>query len=151
MVEDLVLSAGRPVLMIPYIGASSPIGRIVTVAWDAGQAAARAVADAMPLLETADKVHVLAVNPVAGIDAHGAEPGADIALNLARHDVKAEVHTTTAPDIKEGEAILSWLSDSGSDLLVMGAYGHARLRELVMGGVTRCILQSMTTPVLMSH
>lgn len=151
MVEDLVLSAGRPVLVIPYIGANHPIGRTVTVAWDAGRAAARAVADAMPLLEAAGKVHVFVVNPVSGIDAHGAEPGADIALSLARHDINAEVHTTTATDIEEGEAILSWLSDSGSDLLVMGAYGHARLRELVLGGVTRCILQSMTVPVFMAH
>jgi hypothetical protein len=109
MVEDLVLSAGRPVLVIPYIGASRPIGQTVTVAWDAGRAAARAVADAMPLLETAGKVHIFVVNPVSGVDAHGVEPGADIALSLARHDIDAEVHTTTATDIDEGGAILSWL------------------------------------------
>ena len=79
------------------------------------------------------------------------EPGADIALYLSRHGVKAEVHTVNAPDIDEGDAILSWLSDAGSDLLVMGLYGHARLLELVVGGVSRRILESMTVPVLMSR
>ena len=151
MIADLVLSSGRPVLVIPYIGVHRDIGRIATVAWDAGREAARAVADSLPLLEAAEQVHVLVVNPVKGSHAHGAEPGADIALSLARHDVKTEVHAIPAPDIEVGEAILSWLSDSGSDLLVMGAYGHARLRELVLGGVSRLILQSMTVPVLMAH
>jgi nucleotide-binding universal stress UspA family protein len=143
MVADLVLSAGRPVLVIPYIGVARPIGRTVTVAW--------AVADAMPFLEAAERVHVLVVNPVTGAQAHGPEPGADIALSLARHGVKAEVEVTSAPDIEEGEAILSWLADSGSDLLVMGAYGHGRMRELVLGGVSRLVLESMTCPVLMAH
>jgi nucleotide-binding universal stress UspA family protein len=151
LVEDLVLSAGRPVLAVPYIGTSRPIGRIVTVAWDGGREAARAVADATPLLEAAKEVHVLVVNPESGSDAHGAEPGADIALNLARHGIKAEARSISAPDLEEGDAILSWLANSGSDLLVMGLYGHARFRELVLGGVSRRILESMTTPVLMAR
>jgi nucleotide-binding universal stress UspA family protein len=151
LLEDLVLSAGRPVLAIPYIGASRPIGRTVTVAWDAGRESARAVADAMPFLETAKKVHVVMVNPVSSTEAHGAEPGADIALSLARHGIKAEAHSIAAPDLEEGDAILSWLADSGSDLLVMGLYGHARFRELVLGGVSRRMLESMTVPVLMAR
>jgi len=151
MVADLVLSAGRPVLAIPYIGTERPIGRTVTVAWDAGREAARAVADAMPLLESAARVNILIVNPESSPEAHGPEPGADIALSLARHDIKTEVHTITAVNIEEGDAILSWLSDSGSDLLVMGLYGHARLRELMLGGVSRRILQSMTIPVLLAR
>ena len=151
MVENLVLTAGRPVLVIPYIGAKRAIGRIVTVAWDAGREAARAVADGMPFLEAADQAFVLIVNPATGIDGHGDEPGADIALSLARHGVEAEVQTVTADDIDEGDAILSWLSDSGSDLLVMGLYGHSRVLELVLGGVSRRILQSMTVPVLLSR
>ncbi len=151
LVEDLVLSAGRPVLVIPYIGAAKPVGRVVTVAWDAGREAARAVADAMPLLEAATKVHVVMVNPESGSGAHGAEPGADIALSLARHGIDTEVHAISGTDLEEGDAILSWLSDSGSDLLVMGLYGHARFRELVLGGVSRRILESMTVPVLMAR
>ncbi len=151
VVEDLVLSAGRPVLVIPYIGAAKPVGRVVTVAWDAGREAARAVADAMPLLEAATKVHVVMVNPESGSGAHGAEPGADIALSLARHGINTEVHAISGTDLEEGDAILSWLSDSSSDLLVMGLYGHARFRELVLGGVSRRMLESMTVPVLMAR
>lgn len=151
LLEDLVLSAGRPVLAIPYIGASRPIGRTVTVAWDAGRESARAVADAMPFLEAAKEVHVVMVDPVSSTEAHGAEPGADIALSLARHGIKAEAHSIAAPDLEEGDAILSWLADSGSDLLVMGLYGHARFRELVLGGVSRRVLESMTVPVLMAR
>ncbi len=151
MVGNLVMSAGRPALVIPYIGAPEGFGRTVTLAWDAGREAARTVADAMPLLERAEQVHVLAVNPRSGISGHGEEPGADIALHLARHGITAEVNHTHAQDVGVGDAILSWLSDSGSDLLVMGAYGHSRLRELVLGGVTRRLLDSMTVPVLISH
>ena len=151
LVENLVFTAGRPVLAIPYIGTERPIGRVVTVAWDAGREAARAVADAMPLLEAADKVDILMVNPQSGIEGHGPEPGADIALSLARHDIKTEVHSIAAADIEEGDAILSWLSDSGNDLLVMGLYGHARLLEMMLGGVSRHILESMTIPVLLSR
>ena len=83
--------------------------------------------------------------------AHGPEPGADIALSLARHDIKAEVHSVVIEDLEEGDVILSWLSDSSSDLLVMGLYGHARLRELMLGGVSHRILQSMTIPVLLAR
>jgi nucleotide-binding universal stress UspA family protein len=151
MVGDLVTSAGRPALVIPYIGAPEPFGRTVTIAWDAGREAARAVADAMPLLEKAEKVHLLTVNPRFGISGHGEEPGADIALHLARHGIQAEVNHSHARDMEVGDLVLSWLADSSSDLLVMGAYGHSRLRELVLGGVTRRLLDSMTVPVLMSH
>jgi nucleotide-binding universal stress UspA family protein len=91
------------------------------------------------------------VNPRSGISGHGEEPGADIALHLARHGIETEVNHTHAEDVGVGDVILSWLSDSGSDLLVMGAYGHSRLRELILGGVTRRILESMTVPVLLSH
>ena len=151
LLQDLVLSGGRPVLAVPYVGASQQVGRTITVAWDAKREAARAVADAMPFLEAAEKVHVVMVNPVSSYDAHGPEPGADIALSLARHGIKAEAHAMAAPDLEAGDAILSWLADSGSDLLVMGLYGHARFRELVLGGVSRRILESMTIPVLMSR
>ncbi len=151
MVENLLIYSGRPALVVPYIGAGERIGCTVTVAWDAGREAARAVADAMPFLERAEKVHVLVVNPRPGVDGHGEEPGADLALHLARHGVTAEVNRTEANDIGTGDVILSWLSDFGSDLLVMGAYAHSRMRELVLGGVTRRILDSMTVPVLMSH
>lgn len=151
MVQDLVTSCGRPVLVVPYIGAGPTIGRTVTVAWDAGREAARAVGDAMPILETAERVHVLVVNPNSGASGHGAEPGADIALHLARHDIEAEVERVRSEGMEVGQIIQSWLADSGSDLLVMGAYAHSRVRDLVLGGVTRRMFDSMTVPVLMSH
>lgn len=151
LIEDLVLSVGRPVMVIPFIGAKETIGKVVTLAWDGGREAARAAADAMGILEKAREVHVLAVNPRGDRDRFGDEPGADIALSLARHGVQVEIHATSAPDIGVGEEILSRVADNGSDLLVMGAYGHARLRELVLGGATRLVLESMTVPVLMAH
>ena len=86
-----------------------------------------------------------------GPDAHGELPGADISLHLARHGVKAEIERTVSAGIPAGDVLLSRAADLGADLLVIGAYGHSRVRELLLGGVTRSILQSMTLPVLMSH
>ncbi len=150
-VEDVVLGAGRPVLVVPYIGAPKASGKRVIVAWDASREAARAVTDAMPFLTRAEKVTVLVVNPERGPEGHGEQPGADVAVLLARHGVNTEVHQSESPDISVGDEILSRVADDGSDLLVMGAYGHTRLRELVLGGATRSILEEMTVPVLMSH
>lgn len=151
LVEEVTLSAGRPSLVVPYIGAAETLGRRVLVAWDAGREATRALNDALPILKAAESVVILSINPRPGYDAHGDEPGADIALHLARHDVAVDVQRTQVKDIDIGEALLSRLADAGSDLLVMGAYGHSRLREFVLGGVTRTLLAEMTVPVLMSH
>jgi nucleotide-binding universal stress UspA family protein len=149
--EEVALAAGRPVLVVPYAGAFAEIGRNVLVAWDSGRAATRAVADAMPLLVGARSVTVLSVNPQEGPSAHGAVPGADIGLHLARHGVNATIEATAAEDIDIGNALLSRAADLDADLLVMGAYGHSRVRELVLGGITRTIIDSMTLPVLMAH
>jgi nucleotide-binding universal stress UspA family protein len=153
IVEHSLLTLGRPCLVVPYIGAPAAIGKRVVIAWDAGREAARAVYDALPFLKEAEAVHVVAVNPArTGRDiGHGQEPGADIALALARHGVKAEAHHIVAEDIQAADTLLSRLSDMDADLLVMGAYGHTRWRDLVLGGVTRSILAHMTVPVLMSH
>lgn len=147
--EDVVLSAGRPALVIPYIGAGKEIGKRILIAWDGGREAARAVNDALPLLEQAESVAVLVINPSRG--GHGEQPGADIALHLARHGITVEVQHIEVRDISTGNALLSRLADEDVDLLVMGAYGHSRLREMVLGGVTREVFQQMTVPVLMSH
>jgi nucleotide-binding universal stress UspA family protein len=120
------------------------------ISWDASRESTRAVTDAIPLLKRADLVQVAIFNPSSKPDAHGEQPGADIALFLARHDIKVEVSVhKTSTDI--GNAILSLSHDLDSDMLVMGGYGHSRFREMIMGGVTRTILESMTIPVLMSH
>jgi nucleotide-binding universal stress UspA family protein len=149
--EEVTLASGRPTLVIPYIGPAKTLGQRVTVAWNASREAARAVNDALPLLERAQGVDVVAVNPSDAPFGHGEEPGADIALHLARHGIEVEVQRIEARDLDIANTILSHIADRGSDLLVMGAYGHSRLRELVLGGVTRTILREMTVPVLMAH
>lgn len=151
MAEDVILGCGRPVLMVPYIGAPQKFGKRVMVAWDASREAARAVNDALPILETADQVMVMIVNPKRGPDAHGAEPGADIATHLARHGLKVDVKVYTQRDLSVADMLLSRIADESVDLVVMGAYGHARLREMVLGGVTREMLRTMTVPLVMSH
>ena len=149
--EGVTLGSGRPSLVIPYIGPTPTLGQRVTVAWNAGREAARAVNDALPILAGAQAVDVVTVNPSEAPFGHGEEPGADIALHLARHGVKVEVQRIDTRDLDVANAILSHVADRGSDLLVMGAYGHSRLRELVLGGVTRTILHDMTVPVLIAH
>ena len=148
---DVVLDAGCPVLVVPRAGHFERIERHALVAWNASREAARAVRDALPLLKRVKAVTVLAVNPKQGTHGHGQEPGADIALHLARHGIKVEIDQSLAPGTNPADEILSRASDYGSDLIVMGAYGHSRMRELVLGGVTRSILAQMTVPVLMSH
>jgi len=149
--EQVILSCGRPALVVPYIGAGASPSERVLVAWDASREAARAVNDALPLLERAKTVSVVTVNPGQAPFGHGEEPGADIGLHLARHDIRIEVERVVSRDIDVANTILSQVANEGADLLVMGAYGHSRVREYVLGGVTRTILAEMTVPVLMSH
>lgn len=149
--ERVVMGAGRPVLVVPYAGAFKTVGQRVLVAWNASREATRAVNDALPLLEGASKVTVLAMNPRGGLHGHGDVPGADLALHLARHGVRAEASSLKSGDVDVGAMLLSQAADLGADLIVMGAYGHSRLREVVLGGATREIFRSMTVPVLMSH
>jgi nucleotide-binding universal stress UspA family protein len=149
-VEELVLTAGRPVLVMPYAGRFARVGARVLVAWNASREAARALADALPFLQRAASVEVVAFEPQRSGADHGAEPGADIALYLARHGVKVTAARQQA-GIDVGAQILSRAADSDADLIVMGAYGHSRARELVLGGATRSLIQAMTVPVLMAH
>lgn len=147
----VVLYSGRPVLIVPYAGKFSDVGKRVLVAWNGSREAARAVNDALPLLQSASQVTVLAVNPRESRDPLGDLPGADISLHFARHGVKVEAAQIVADDIQVGDMLLSRVSDGGYDLVVMGAYGRSRLRELVMGGASRHILHHMTVPVFMAH
>lgn len=148
--ENLILSCGRPVLLVPYASNERSTGCRVLVAWDGSREATRAVHDALPFMRTAENTTILTVNGVHEFE-RARIPGADIATVLARHGVRVEVaDIETGAGDSVGEILLS-VADNGADLLVMGAYGHARWRELVMGGATRTILRSMTVPVLMSH
>lgn len=147
--ERLLLAAGRPALVIPYAGDFPAVGTRVLVAWNASREATRALTDAIPILREAKQVDVIAFNPK---DApHGEVPGADIGLYLARHGIKVSVSQQTADDVDVGNQLLSRAADLDSDLIVMGAYGHSRMKELILGGATRTVLNSMTVPVLMSH
>jgi nucleotide-binding universal stress UspA family protein len=149
--HEIVLAAGRPVLFVPYAGRFPDAGKRVLVAWDGGREAARAVSDALPFLARAESVEVSVFDPERAAGKHGEQPGADIALYLSRHGVKVTVHRQSGAGYDVGAQILSRAADAAADLIVMGGYGHARVRELVLGGVTRTILESMTVPVLMSH
>lgn len=147
--EYVVLNAGRPVLVVPYAGQFDRVGKRVLVAWDAGVSATRAVVNAIPMLKRAEIVEVAVFNAEDRGDAHGEVPGADIALYLARHGIKVDViRQKTRIDV--GNSLLSMAADLGSDMIVMGCYGHSRFREILLGGVTRTMLESMTVPVLMS-
>jgi len=147
LVDLVILQAGRPVLVVPSVGRYPEIGKVVMVAWNASRESSRAVADAMPLLRQAKQVRLLSING----QEEGDLPGADIAAHLARHGVPVVTDSLRADDLSVGPVLLSRLADADADLLVMGAYGHSRLRELVLGGATRQILKQMTVPVLFSH
>jgi nucleotide-binding universal stress UspA family protein len=148
--EFVVMNSGRPVLIIPHAGQFVGVGKRPLIAWDAGTAAAKAVADAIPFLRHAEVVDVVVFNPDEPVGVHGEEPGADIALYLARHDIKVNVRQQTATT-PIGDALLLLATELASDLIVMGGYGHARLREILLGGVTRSALEYAIVPVLMSH
>lgn len=149
--DRILLETGRPILVVPYAGRFDTVGTRVLVAWDGSRAATRAISDAMPFLAAAETVTVLAVNPRRGIHGHGDTPCADMALHLARHGIKVQAAYDVSHEISVADVLLSRAADMGADLVVMGAYGHPRALELILGGVTRSMLEHMTAPVLMSH
>lgn len=148
--EYVAMTSGRPVLMLPQAGHFDVLGKPMVLAWDASLEATRTVHHALPLLRRASKVHVLVFNVSRESGLHGDEPGADIALYLARHGIEVEVHQETTK-IDLGNALLSTCADLEAELLVMGCYGHSRFRELMIGGVSRTVFRSMTLPVLFAH
>ena len=150
--EDLVLLTGGPVLVVPTGYTGDRVGSRVVVGWDASREAARAIWDGMTLLEGADRTLVISANPRKGswTGSHGEDPGADLAVVLARHGATVETRTVT-----ENKGAAQILEDAvqteDADLLIIGGYGHSRVREMVLGGVTRHILANPPVPVLMSH
>ncbi len=150
IVPEVIMSSGRPALLVPYAGDFATVGRNVLVGWKPSREAARAVHDAIPLMKTAQAVKILSVNPVEESTGGDLAP-ADVALYLARHGIKAEATYTIVEGIGEGNVLLNAAADMGADLIVIGGYGHSRTREFVFGGVTRTLLSSMTVPVLFSH
>jgi nucleotide-binding universal stress UspA family protein len=147
--EGVLFDSGRPVIFVPYIQKAGLKLERVIVCWDGSRSATRAIADAMPFLHTAKQIEIVMVASKAG--KNDEIPGADLGQHLARHGLKVDVKRITSPDIDVPSTILSYAADSSADMLVMGGYGHSRLREFILGGVTRGILETMTVPTLMSH
>lgn len=147
----LAMQSGRPVLIVPRSGLHETVGEKVVVAWNARREAARAVFDALPILQRAKQVKVVWINPQSEEERAQDIPAADICDALARHGVRCEATDQIRPHEGVGETLLGCVKDSEADLLVMGCYGHTRLREFVFGGASRHILSHMTVPVLMSH
>lgn len=148
--EHVALRGPRPVLVVPPAYADAPIAATVVAGWDGSTQALRALAAALPLLARADGVRLVLVNPDRLSDAHGEQPGADMALYLARHGVKVDVvlertHATA------GDALMALARTAGAGLIVAGAYGHSRYREWVLGGVTRELLERAPVPLLLAH
>jgi nucleotide-binding universal stress UspA family protein len=147
--EGVLFDSGRPVVFVPFIQTAGLKLDRVMVCWDGSRAATRAIADALPFLRKAKQVEIVMV--ANGRSKSDEIPGADLGQHLARHGLKVEVKRITSPDIDVASTILSYAADSSADMIVMGGYGHSRLREFILGGVTRGLLESMTVPALMSH
>ena len=148
--ETVMLSCGRPVLIIPYAGHFRTLGRRVMFLWNASRESARAASDALPFFTRADEVRVSVFDAKANMGGHGDEPGSDVATYLARQGATVTVNRDTSSG-EVGSSVLSRANDFDADLIVMGGYGHTRLREWVLGGVSKTLLEHMTVPVLMSH
>jgi nucleotide-binding universal stress UspA family protein len=149
--EDVALAVGRPTLVIPAKGRFESSGERVIIAWKPTKEAGRAVHDALPLISENAVVTIVEVSDGDPTDAARRSGSDDLRRHLARHGIKATVETVKGADSAAGEIILSRATALKADLIVMGAYGHSRLRELILGGVTRTVLRDMTIPVLMSH
>jgi nucleotide-binding universal stress UspA family protein len=147
--ESTLFGSGRPVIVVPYIQKAPLKLDLVMACWDGSRPAARAIADATPLLEKAGRVELVIVTNERGKQDEIA--GADMGQHLARHGLKVEVKRIPGGNIDIADALLSHAADSGADFMVMGGYGHSRLREFVLGGVTHSILRSMTVPALLAH
>ena len=151
MIETSLFESGRPLIVVPYIQKEGLNLDHMVCCWDGSRAAARSINDALPLLVKAMTVDLLIALNEKTNSAGNEIRGAEIAKHLARHDVKVQIVTVPAPDIDVTNAILSYVADVSGTLIVMGGYGHARLREVILGGVTRDMLKTMTVPVFMSH
>ena len=149
--KSLLLNSGRPVLLIPRGAKLNVPMRRAVVAWKPTGEASRALHDALPLLANASEIDVLIVDPRVSEGMHGQQPGGDIAVHLAGHGLKVNVVSQPKAGLSVGGNVLLHIQDVDADLLVMGGYGHARWREVVLGGATNSVLEGATRPVLFSH
>lgn len=152
LTEEVMFSSGRPVFFMPYIGAHQIPCKVGLIAWDGSKAATRAVHDALPLLECMEKVIILVVDAekIEHYD-KDSKPGDALSVHLTAHGIKNKVSRIPSGGASTSTVVLNELSDTGADILIMGGYGTPKLREVIMGGVTRTLFECMTVPVMMSH
>lgn len=150
-VEQVLMGAGRPVIVLPFKGEAQLNLDEVVLGWDGGREAARSAFDAVPLLKVARRVRIVRVDPQKDPELRTSVPGADLAETLSRHGIKAETQGYPTEGADEGQALMRCADDAGAGLIVMGAYGHSRLAEFIFGGATRFVLTRLNRPVLMSH
>lgn len=148
---SLALTVARPILVVPYAGQFPVVGKNIVIAWNGSRESTRAVSDALPLLKQAQNVTVMTIQTEPRSSPEIRISGADLALYLSRHDVNVEVSQQKNSVVDTGESLLSRATDFDADLIVMGVYGHWRLRELILGGVTQSLMRSMTVPIFISH
>jgi nucleotide-binding universal stress UspA family protein len=151
VVNGALFESGRPILLLPKGPVGFPAVKRVMIAWDASVEASKAVRDAIGPMKTADETHAVLIDPVPSFEGHGPEPGADLAAYLGRHGIKATVHRLPKEGKETGELLRRTATDLGADLIVMGGFGHSRLRERIFGGTTTSMMKNVVVPVLMAH
>jgi nucleotide-binding universal stress UspA family protein len=150
--EKMLFVTGRPALFVPSVGSFETLGRHVAVAWNSSRAAARAVNDALPLIELTERTTVIAINPEAYTERPGALPAGQMVEHLRRHGAATDlVQLENVPVRSIPDALQAKAHELGADLIVAGAFGHPKLWEKLLGGVSRDLLDRMSLPVLMSH
>lgn len=151
IIEGALFASGKPLLLVPDAGSATLWPKRILIAWDARVEAARSVYAALDMLKAAKDVRVVIVDPRAGETAHGAEPGADVATYLSRHRIMASVERVPSQNLAVADVLQRCARDFDSQMLVMGAYGHSRLRERIFGGVTRSVLEAPPLPVFLAR
>lgn len=149
--EGVLFDSGRPLAVVPNAWQGGAFGKRIVIGWSPRREAARAVADAMPFIEAAEFVRIAIVDPQTGEEEHGDEPGADLAAALARHTRDVSVDQLPSSGMSVAGRLLKHAEECGADMVVLGGYGHWRLREMLFGGVTREILKASPVPLLLSH
>ena len=149
--DMLATDSGRPVLVIPNEPKAPFAAKRILIGWNGRREATRAAFDALPLLKRAEEVKVLWIDPQNEPNTAGDLAAADLCAALARHGVKCEETASVSPKLSVGETLVFESTKFAWDMLVMGCYGHSRLREFILGGATRHVLSRMTIPVFMSH
>ena len=151
VMNGALFESGRPILLLPKGEVAFPAVKTVMLAWDASVEASKAVREAIGLMKQAEAVHAVLIDPVPSFEGHGPEPGADLAAYLARHGISATVHRLPKEGKETGAVLRRKASDLAADLIVMGGFGHSRLRERIFGGTTTSMTKEVIVPVLMAH